>query len=152
MRASRHAAAALVAAITFVTSPIAGAADATIRGSIASDIRDPDGLRAGGGQTSTIRDGVAVRTGVSRIQAIPQGDLALLGCDVFVADGPEVVFLQIADENGLLVTTPQFVGESCAEVLDELLLNGLEIDETRTVARSVTGGSFEILVWVLLRP
>lgn len=150
MRASQYAAAALVAAMTSAASPIVGAAELTIRGSDLSDIRDRDGLSLRGRLGSTT-DADVVRAGVSGIQRIPEGDLALLGCDVFVVDGPEVVFLQVADENGILVTTPQFVGESCAEVLDELLLTGLDIDETRTLARPIAGGTLEILVWVLIR-
>lgn len=152
MRASQYAAAALIGAMTSAVSPSAEAAEVTI-GSRLSDIRDgaSDGLDVRGSETSTIRNRGVVRTGVSGIRTIPEGDLALLGCDVFVVGGPEVVFLQVADGTGLL-RLPDFVGASCAEVLDELLASNLEIDETKTVTRSGAGGSFEILVWVLIRP
>jgi hypothetical protein len=148
MRATRYAAAALVAAMASA-SPIAGAAELTIRQSDSSDIRDRlrDGLNVRGSRTSTD----VVRIGVSQIQRIPEGDLALLGCDVLVVGGPEVVFLQVADGTGLL-RLPDLVGESCAETLDKLLADNLEIDQTRTVTRSVAGGTLDILVWVLIRP
>lgn len=152
MRASKRAAAALVAAFAFVASaPSAGAAQLTIGGPSFPDIGDREGLRLGDGPSSITRDADVVRSRVSGIRAIPEGDLALLGCDVFVVGGPEVVFLQVANDTGLL-GIPEVVGESCAETLDELLTDGLDIDETRTVSRSGAGGTFDILVWVLTRP
>lgn len=152
MRASQYAAAALIGVMTSAVSPGAEGAEATI-GSRLSDIRDGarDGLDVRGSQTSTIRNRGVVRTGVSGIRTIPEGDLALLGCDVFVVGGPEIVFLQVADGTGLL-RLPELVGESCAEVLDELLARNLDIDETRALTRSVAGGTSDILVWVLIRP
>lgn len=151
MRASKHAAAALVAATAFVASaPSAGGAQPTIREPGLFDLRDRDGLRFGDGTGSITRDADVVRASVSGFASIPEGDLALLGCDVFVVGGPEVVFLQVANDTGLL-GIPELVGESCAETLDELLADGLDIDETRTVRRSGAGGTFDILVWVLIR-
>lgn len=151
MRTSKHAAAALVAAIAIVASaPNAGAAQLTIGGPSFPDIRDRERLRLGDGPT--VRDTDVVRTRVFAFDTIPEGDLALLGCDVLGPDGPEVLFLQVADGTGVLSTTPELVGESCAQTLNELLGNGLEIDDTRTVTQPIGGGgTLEILVWVLIR-
>lgn len=153
MRASRYTAAALVAAIISAPSLIAGAAELTIRGASSSDIRDrfEDGLDARGSQTSTVRTADTVRGGISGVRAIPEGDLALLGCKVFVAGGPKVAFLQVADGAGLL-GLPELVGESCADVLNELIADNLDIDETKTVTRSAAGVTSDILIWVLIRP